>query len=59
MISVSNYLLLKEQILYYVGKLFFVSATKIGENITDILNCYFSTKIHILAYQTIYQHVGN
>ena len=27
----------------HIRKLFFVSATKIGENTTNILNCYFSS----------------
>ena len=40
-------------------KIIFVSAAKIGEGITNILNCYFSSKIHILAHQTKYIHIGN
>ena len=40
-------------------KIIFVSATKIGENTTNILNCYFSSQIHILAHQVKYLHVGD
>ena len=32
-------------------KIIFVSATKIGENATNILNCYFSNEIHNLGHQ--------
>ena len=34
----------------------FVSATKIGENVTNILNCYFSKQIYPLTHQTKYVH---
>ena len=40
-------------------KIIFVSATKIDENTTNILNCYFSSQIHILAHQAKYLHLGN
>ena len=35
-------------------KSMFVSATKIGKNTSNILNCCFSSQIHILAQQTNY-----
>ena len=38
-------------------KIIFVSATKIGENITNILHCYFSEQIYLLAHQTKHLHV--
>ena len=34
----------------------FVSATKIGENVTNILNCYFSKQIYLLTHETKYVH---
>ena len=40
-------------------QIIFVSATKMDENTPNILNCYFSNKILILAHQTKYLHVGN
>ena len=33
-------------------EIIFVSATKIGEKITSIFNCYFSKYIYTLAHQT-------
>ena len=35
-------------------KIIFVSVTKIGENTTNILTCYFLSEIPILAHQTKY-----
>ena len=38
---------------------YFVSVTKIRQNITNMLNCYFSKNIYPLAHQTKYQQVEN
>ena len=37
----------------------FVSATKIGENLTNILNYYFSKQIYPLVHQAKDLHVEN
>ena len=38
-------------------KIIFVSTTKIGENVTNIVHCYFSKQIYPLAHQTKHLHV--
>ena len=40
-------------------KIIFVSATKIGEDATNVLNCYFSKQMYPLAHQIKYLHVEN
>ena len=37
----------------------FASAIKIVENVTNILNCYFSKQVYHLAHQTKYLYVEN